>query len=104
MHFSTLMSVYLSSFSMDFSMETITSEPAVDPAQVDWRQECREKRIAEVLQSEDAVLINDSDDEIVDDVTNMTASEALDSLDAVKCFAEIHGDKQMNVMLNELNT
>ena len=32
----------------------------------------------------------------------MTASEALDSLDAVKCFAEIHGDKQMNVMLNEL--
>ena len=67
MHFSTLTSVYLSSFSMDFSMETITSEPAVDPTEVDWRQECREKSIAGVLQSEDAVLINDSDDEIVDD-------------------------------------
>ena len=32
----------------------------------------------------------------------VTASEALDSLFAVKCFAEIHGDKQINVMLNEL--
>ena len=32
----------------------------------------------------------------------MTASQALDSLDTVKCYAEIHGDKQMNVMLNEL--
>ena len=28
--------------------------------------------------------------------------EALDSLDAVKCFVKIHGDKQMNAMLNEL--
>ena len=35
-------------------------------------------------------------------VRMVTASEALDSLDAVKCFAESHGDKQMNVMLNEL--
>ena len=32
----------------------------------------------------------------------MTAYETLDSLDAVKCFAEFHGDKEMNVMLNEL--
>ena len=32
----------------------------------------------------------------------MTASEALNRLGIVKCFAEIHGDKQMNVMLNEL--
>ena len=48
---------------------------------------------------------NDSDDEIADDeqdVRKVTASEALDSLDAVKCFTKIHGDKQMNVMLNEL--
>ena len=33
---------------------------------------------------------------------NVTAYEDLDSLDAVKYFGEIHGDKQMNVMLNEL--
>ena len=105
MRFPTLTSVSLSSFSMDFSMETMTSEPAVDPTHVDWRQECREKSIAEVLQSEDAVLINDSGNKIADDeqdVRKMTASEALDSLDAVKCFTEIHGDKQMTVMLNEL--
>ena len=51
------------------------------------------------MQSEDAVLINDSDDEIADNVTKVTASETLDILDAVKCFTEIHGVKQMNVML-----
>ena len=94
MHFSTLTLVYLSSFTMDFSMDTITSASA----QVDRRQECREKSIAEVLQSEDAVLINDSDNEITDNVTKVMESETL----AVKCFTEIHGDKQMNVMLIEL--
>ena len=31
----------------------------------------------------------------------MAAFEAFDSLDTVKCFADIHGDKQMNVMLSE---
>ena len=102
MHFSTLTSVYFSSFSMDFSMETITSAPAVDSTHVDRRQECREESIIGVLQSEDAVLIYDQDDEIADNVTKVTVSEILDSLDAVKCFTEIHGDKQMNVMLIEL--
>ena len=57
MHFSTSTSVHLSSFSMDFfSMEIITSEQVVDLTNVNWRQECREKSIAEVLQSEDTVL------------------------------------------------
>ena len=32
----------------------------------------------------------------------VTTSETHDSLDAVKSFAEIDGDKQINVMLNEL--
>ena len=32
----------------------------------------------------------------------LTAFEAIDSLDVVKCFPEIHGDQQMNVMLNKL--
>ena len=57
------------------------------------------------MQSEYTVLINDVDDEIANDeqdIRKVTAFEALDSLDAVKCFAEIHGNKQMNVMLNEL--
>ena len=90
---------------IDFDGETITSEPAVDPTtHVDWQQECREKSIAEVLESEDTVLISDLDDEIADDeqdVRKVTASETLDCLVAAKFFAEIHGDNQMNVMLNE---
>ena len=32
----------------------------------------------------------------------LEASKSLDILDAAKCFAGIHGDKQVNVMLNEL--
>ena len=90
---------------IDLDAETITSEPAVDPTHVDWQQECCEKGIAEVFQSEYTALISDSDDEIANDekdVREVTASEALDSLDAVKCFAEIYGDKQKDVMLNEL--
>ena len=35
-------------------------------------------------------------------VRKVTAFEALDSLDPVMCFANVYGDKQMNVMLNEL--
>ena len=41
-----------------------------------------------------------ADDE--QDVRKVTASETLDSLDSVQCFAEIHGDKEMNIILNEL--
>ena len=90
---------------VDFDTETVTSEPAVDTTHFDWWQKCREKSIAEVLQSKDIVLINDSDDEIADDeqdVRKTTASETLDSVYAVKCFAKIHGDKQISIMLNEL--
>ena len=57
------------------------------------------------MQSEDTVEINGSDDKIADneqDVRKMTASKTLDSLDAMRCFAKSHGDKQMDVMLNEL--
>ena len=55
---------------IDFDSETITSHPAVDPTDVDWRQEWLEKSIRSC---------------------NKT-SEALDILDAVKCLAEMHGD------------
>ena len=85
MHFSTLTPVHLPSFSMYFfSTETITSE---------------------MLQSQDTALISYLNDEIANDeqdVRKVTASEALDNLDDVKCFTENHGDKQMNLMLNEL--
>ena len=36
---------------IDIDAEAITSEPAVNPTYIDWGQECREKSIAEVLQS-----------------------------------------------------
>ena len=49
------------------------------------------------MQSEDTVLINDLDDEIADDEQDVRKVT-----DVVKCFAEMHGDKQMNVMLSEL--
>ena len=87
---------------MDFSMEIITSAPAVGSTHVDPQQECREESISEVLQPEDAVLINDLDDEIADNVRKVTPCEILDSLDAVKYSTEIHGDKQMNIILIEL--
>ena len=57
-----------------------------------------------VLQSADTVLINDSGDEIADykqEVRKVTASKALDSLDTVNCFTEIHGEKHTSIMLNE---
>ena len=47
---------------MDFSMEKIISKPAVDPTHLGWQQEFREKSIAEFLQSENSVSINDSDE------------------------------------------
>ena len=57
------------------------------------------------MPSEDTVLLSDSDDQIADDEQDfrkVTISKAHGSLDAVKSFAEIHGDKQMSAMLNEL--
>ena len=42
---------------MDIDAKTFTSEPAVDPKHIDWRQECWEKSMAEVLQSEDTVWL-----------------------------------------------
>ena len=56
----------------------------------------------EVWQTKDTILISDSDDTIADDkqdVRKVMASEVLDSLDAVNCFAVILGDKLMNAML-----
>ena len=48
-------------------------------------------------------LINDSGDEIADDkqdVRKVMASEALESLDAVKCFAEIQVDERNAKWIN----
>ena len=55
--------------------------------------------------AKDTVLVNDSGDEITDDEQDfgkVAASEALDSLDAVRCLDESRGDKPMKLILKEL--
>ena len=38
---------------IDFDVETVTSEPAFNTQNVDWRQDSRERSIAEVIHLED---------------------------------------------------
>ena len=55
--------------------------------------------------AKDTVLVNDWSNEIFDgeqDFRKVAASEALDSLDAVKCLDESRGDKPMKLILKEL--
>lgn len=55
--------------------------------------------------AKDTVLVNDSGNEITDDEQDfgkVAASEALDSLDAVRCLDESRGDKPMKLILKEL--
>ena len=93
---------------IDFNRETVTSEPSIDPLDVDWRQTCREKSINEVIQDVtcvevDTVQNDSSSGEDEDIATNIvTSSEALQCLDGVKRYAEVHGDVLLNNMLNEL--
>ena len=85
-------------------METITSKPAVDPTHLGWQQEFHERALQSscnlkiVFQSLTPTkkIANDQD------VRKVTVSKALDSLDVVKCFTEIHGGKQKSVMVNKL--
>ena len=91
---------------IDFDFETVTSEPAVNTQNVDWRQESRERSIAEVIHLEDvASSVNESGDEADEPdegKITLTVSEALESLDGVKNCIEVHGDNEMNMMLNDL--
>ena len=80
---------------IDFDFEIVTSEPAVNTQNVDWRQESRERSIAEVIHLEDL----ESGDE---GTITVTVPKALDSLDGVKNCIEVHGDNEMNMTLNIL--
>ena len=91
---------------IDFDFETITSEPVVNTQYVDWRQESREKSIAQVIHLEDVALsVNESGDE-ADEADEgkitLTVSVALQSLDGVNNCIENHGDNEVNMMLNDL--
>ena len=49
---------------IDFDFEIVTSEAAINTQNVDWRQESRERTIAEVIHLEDvASSVNESGDE-----------------------------------------
>ena len=91
---------------IDFDFETVTSEPAVNTQNVDWRQESRERSIAEVIHLEDvASSVKESGDEADEPDEGkiiLTVSETLESLDGVKNCTEVRGDNEMNMMLNDL--
>ena len=88
---------------IDFDVETITLEPAADPTQEDWQKECLEKSIIELFQSENTVLNYDSNNEIPDDEKDVRKWKNLRSLqsECSEVLTEIHGEKQMKIMLNE---
>ena len=80
----------------------MTSEPAVDPTHSDWRQECREKALQGSCNQKILFQSMTRTTKLLMMNKMLEASKSLDILDAAKCFAGIHGDKQVNVMLNEL--
>ena len=91
---------------IDFHFETVMSELAVNTQNVEWRQEYRERTIAEVIHVEDvASSVNESGDEADEPdegKITLTVSETLDSVAGVKNCIEVHGDNEMNMMLNDL--
>ena len=91
---------------IDFDFETVTSEPAFNTQNVDWKQESCERSTAEVIHLEDvASLVNelgDKADKPDEGKITLTVSEALECLDRVKNCIEVHLDNEMNMMLNDL--
>ena len=94
---------------IDFDIEVITSLPAIDPLMVDWRQETRNKSIAEVMETSDAAAeeanqFKEEPDLVTDEDKNrnITAAEALNILVEVKNFIEVNGSDHLNMIFNEL--
>ena len=76
---------------IDLDIEVVTSLPAIDPLMVDWRQETRNKSIAEVMETSDAAAdeANQFEEEpalVTDEDENrkIIAAEALKKLNKVK--------------------
>ena len=91
---------------IDFDFETAKSKAAVNARNVDWRQESRERNIAEVIHLKDVASsvneLGDKVDEPDKGKVTLTVSDALESFDEVKNCIEVHGDNEMNMMLNDL--
>ena len=91
---------------VDFDFETVRSELAVNTQNIDRRQESCERSTAEVIHLEDvASSVNESGDEadeLDEGKITLTVSEALESLDEVKNYIQVHGGNDMNMMLKDL--
>ena len=94
---------------IDFDTDVVVSLLAIDPLMIDWGQETRNKRIAEVTEMSNAAAkeANQSKEgpQIVtdeDENRKITASEALKKLDEVKNFIEVNGSNHLNMISNEL--
>ena len=93
---------------IDFDTDIVVSLLAIDPLMIDWGQETRNKRIAEVTKMSNAAAkeANQSKEgpQIVtdeDENRKITASEALKKLDEVKNFIEVNGSDHLNMISNE---
>ena len=94
---------------IDFDIEVVTSLLAIDMLMVDWRQETRNKSIAEVMETSDAAAEeakqSKEEPEIVTDEDKnckITAAETLKKLDEVKNFIEVNGRDNWNLIFNVL--
>ena len=94
---------------IDFDIEVVTSLLAIDMLMVDWRQETRNKSIAEVMETSDAAAEeakqSKEEPEIVTDEdknSKITAAETLKKLDEVKNFIEVNGRDNWNLIFNVL--
>ena len=94
---------------IDFDIEIVTSLLAIDMLMVDWKQETRNKSIAEVMETSDAAAEeakqSKEEPEIVTDEdknSKITAAETLKKLDEVKNFIEVNGRDNWNLIFNVL--
>ena len=92
-HLPTFSSLHRSSFSMEFFSHAQKSHLVKEALQKSFTLE------------DVASAVNESGDEAGKPdkrKVTLTVSEALESLDGVKNCTEVHGDNEMNMMLNDL--
>ena len=92
-HLPTFSSMHRSSFSMEFFSHAQKSHLVKEALQKSFTLE------------DVASAVNESGDEAGKPdkgKVTLTVSEALESLDGVKNCTEVHGDSEMNMMLNDL--
>ena len=88
---------------IDFDIEVVTSLLAIDMLMVDWRQETRNKSIAEVMETSDAAAEEAKQSkEEPEIVTDEDENSKITELDEVKNFIEVNGRDNWNTIFNVL--